>query len=661
MKITEIRLNNWCQYEGEHVLQLGADRVKNVVLIHGDNDVGKTSLFYSIAWCLHEVQPEKWLKNEWPLYPLPSFMRARVGEEIKTEVSLTFEHAGTTYSAHRSFVTQKTKTGHVETDRHFVFMRRDPLGNWSQDSEDKLHRILPRSVLGYFIFDAEEVEHFAVQSDKVRQSVLRLLDIEDGERAIRHLQSVSQDLRRMFESRKSNQAILLGQEISGLENKVTALQKELEDPTNGLGAKLDQSRKQRREVEELLFQYKAAHDLLEEEKQLLEDLSKNSQEQVAIRKKIKSLTQKLYLGLALGTTQWVLNYLEDKRKKGELPKHVKRQFVEDRLHIGECICGTALVPGSEAHKKILAFRETLSDTLGDLSQQLNNNLVRLIEKARSNKTQIADHLARLAEFAAAETEAQEKLRAVRAKIQQRHDIPEVPQLQIKKEELESQEQALVRKIALTEQLIKDERLRLEGLHKDYEAELRKEKEGSEAEEMWRLATRAQDSLTHAIEAFKARARAYLEAQTNLVGEQLFWREGVYTIEIDDDYVLSVRSPEYGEQNLLAGMSMGATQMTGLALIAALARQTRAQAPLIMDTPFARLGPAHITRALAECPKHFQQWILFLQPSEWRDSEYRRVVGDKIQKEYTLQRDNKTGVTTLVEGYHKEFFGRVVEG
>ncbi len=89
MKIIKVQLENWCQYAGKHTLDFG-DEAGNVVLIHADNDIGKSSLFYSIAWCLHRRQPEKWDKNNWPLYPIPWHNAAKTGEETKTQVSVKF-------------------------------------------------------------------------------------------------------------------------------------------------------------------------------------------------------------------------------------------------------------------------------------------------------------------------------------------------------------------------------------------------------------------------------------------------------------------------------------------------------------------------------------------------------------------------------------------
>lgn len=657
MKITEIRLHNWCQYEGDHLFDLGMDPDRNVVLIHADNDVGKSSLFYSIAWCLHEQQPEKWQKNNWPLYPLPWYKTARRGDEIKTEVAVTFEHQTTLYSVQRSFKTKKTEDDAVCVDENFSFLRQSPSGSWIQDSETKLNRIFPRSVLGYFIFDAEKIEHFVNQNENVQQSVRRLLNIEDADRAVVHLEQVASGLGREIRAKANSKAEQYKEQIARTQKSLNDLRKELDDPESGYKAKLKLCRDQKRSVEEELFKHKDAHALLEEEKRTEQAIGSTRSSITDTLKKLKNVTQSTYIALAFPLAQKAFKLLEDKRIKGELPKHIKRKFVVDRIELGKCICGTTLAPGTNPYKEISAFRDTLSDELSDITQNLNNSLVAIMEKARSQQTLLQTHMGRLSALKTEFGGLTEQLGAIRSRIQNRHDIPDVPQLQIKKESLESQEALFIKNIAVTETEIDAKIKLLDQLNELLKTELRQQATRNTAEQDWILATTAQGALTKAIATFNNRARKYLEEQCNSVGSELFWRKDVYHIHIDQDYVISVTSPGTGEKNLLAGMSMGVTHMTGLALIAALARQTQAQAPLIMDTPFARLGPAHITNALSECPKHFRQWILFLQPSEWNNSKYRSVIASRMQKEFTLRRDNSTGITTALPGYHPEYFGQ----
>lgn len=661
MRITKIELENWCQYEGEHVLDFGMDTEKNVVLVHADNDVGKSSLFYSLAWCFHENMPDKWRKNNWPLYPLPWFNRAANGDVITTQVQVSFEHKDDHYLVTRSFKTRKSSDKAIRIDDSFSFLRRNYNGNWQNEGEEKLNRIIPKSVSGYFIFDAEEVEHFANQSDKVQQSVLRLLDIEDAERASDHIQQVANDYRKKFIKSTDNKLAEQEAQLEKIEQSIQSITHLLNNQDDGLKIQLKLAKEDRKKTEEKLFTYKEAHDLLEEEKRTIASISKNGDKYLETLRAIKGNTQNFYLAMLRPIASETLNYLEDKRKKGELPKNVKKQFVVERIDMGECICGTDLHRNPKCLEKITAFADSLSDELSDVSQGLSYQLLKMQGSGKTviEKTDLL--LRRLRELKDEKHALERKLKDVRSKIQQRDGIPNVPELQLKKEKLENIEFSLVRQIQMRESELINKVKSKELSHEVILAARKKEAIVNDAELYWQLAITAQDALTKAIRSFKDKARRYLEQQCNVVARQLFWREDVYTIKIGGDYSISVSSPEYGDRDLLAGMSMGATQMAGLSLIAALAKQTKAQAPLIMDTPFARLSPAHITRALSECPKHFQQWILFLQPSEWNDSVYRQAIHTKIQAEFTLQRNNETGVTRPVKGYHRDYFGSVMEG
>jgi DNA sulfur modification protein DndD len=658
MKMNRIKLWNWCQYEGEHLLDLGFDTAKNVILIHADNDVGKSSLFNSIQWCFHEELSAKWKAKDWPLYPLPWYERAKDNERIETKVELTYVHKGRVFCRTRSFETQKTKNGPIAFPTPAILQEQQPNGVWVTIGEEKLHRIFPKSVLGYFLFDAETIEHFVNQSDNVRNSVRRLLDIEDAERAYDRLGTVATDLRRQSKKNENDDTTKLEEEIVTLEDSIAKLKAQLDATDSGLRPELEQVRKKRKLIEEQLFKYKDAHELLNEEKGLKEEARAAGEKEITLLKKLRSTTQSLHITLLQSSGRSVLKQLDEKRQKGELPKHVKQGFVDERIKLGACICETPLTPGSASLAAIEKFRNTLSDALSDVAQKLNNRLIAFDAAANTNNSQLLGTLQDLEEQRTRKLELGQKLKDVSSKIQARTDIPDVPQLQAQKDHLENREQELLKTIGSIETQISDRETVKADKNEELKVQRKKLKFKDESVKRWILATTAQAALGKAIESFKGRARAFLEQECNTIAKALFWREDVYQIHINKDYFISVTSPNYGDVDLLTGMSMGITQMTGLALITALAKQTQCQAPLIMDTPFARLGHAHRTRALEQCPEYFEQWILFLQPGEWEDKEYRRFVQPKILKEYTLKRDNSTGITNLVTGYRSELFGKI---
>lgn len=662
MKILEIKLSNWCQYQGEHNFSFADGPDKNIVLIHADNGIGKSSLFYSIAWCFYETAlPDKWVKNDWPLYPLPWLQRANEGELLKTEVEVIYEHGGINFSAARSFITQKKQNQATILTRSFTFMRREIDGNWVNEEAAILHETLPPSVLGYFVFDAEKIEHFVNQSEKVKDFVRKLLDINEAEKAIAHLDNVQIDLMREINRGLTNQAKVLKDEVEALDRNVVQLKENLDNPQNGLRAKHKQFRSEKDAVENVILTYKDQYSLIAEQKKIEDEIDKIRQGIVDDHVKLKNLTQRMYLPLIFPVAQRSLQFLNDKKQKGELPKDIKKRFVNDRINLKKCICGTDLSPGSKPFAIISEFRDTLSDELSDIAQNLSDSLIVIQEKTKELKKRLADLLKHLSDKKNMLDQKNSELRTVRSKIQEIKDMPDIPQLQIKKEQLENEIESIVRTITKIQLQYDEEFKKLNDAKQRLEKELSRQAEIDETSKMWQLANIVSAALNKTLEDYKSKARDFLEQQCNKTAKELFWREDVFTIHINEDYVLSVTSRETNESiNLLPGMSMGETHVAGLSLIAALARQTQAKAPLIMDTPFARLGPAHITKALSECPKYFEQWILFLQPSEWQNNNYRKIAGRKIQKEYTLKRDNITGITTAEEGYHPEYFGKMVE-
>ena len=53
MIIQKIELENYKPYYGKQVIDLSVDQRHNVILIEGDNDTGKTSLFQALRFCLY--------------------------------------------------------------------------------------------------------------------------------------------------------------------------------------------------------------------------------------------------------------------------------------------------------------------------------------------------------------------------------------------------------------------------------------------------------------------------------------------------------------------------------------------------------------------------------------------------------------------------------
>jgi DNA sulfur modification protein DndD len=96
---------------------------------------------------------------------------------------------------------------------------------------------------------------------------------------------------------------------------------------------------------------------------------------------------------------------------------------------------------------------------------------------------------------------------------------------------------------------------------------------------------------------------------------------------------------------VTGRSAGQEQVVALSLIAALNRNARSLAPVVMDTPFGRLDPEHRGNILRFLRSLAEQVFLLVHGGEVRDEDLNIIAGD-IQAELDLQRIDIDRTTIL---------------
>ena len=89
-------------------------------------------------------------------------------------------------------------------------------------------------------------------------------------------------------------------------------------------------------------------------------------------------------------------------------------------------------------------------------------------------------------------------------------------------------------------------------------------------------------------------------------------------------------------------------MLSLSFISALSRLSGEEAPMIMDTPFARLSGNHLENLTNNLPELIPQLILFVTDTEWT-SDVQNGLEDRIGLEYNLVFQD--GFTRVVKENH----------
>ena len=63
LKINQISFNNWRSFTNPEPIVFSTDPNKNVTLIRGDNESGKTSIFKGILWAFYGSKTEHMKKK----------------------------------------------------------------------------------------------------------------------------------------------------------------------------------------------------------------------------------------------------------------------------------------------------------------------------------------------------------------------------------------------------------------------------------------------------------------------------------------------------------------------------------------------------------------------------------------------------------------------
>lgn len=191
MNFTEIRLFNFGQYRGEHILnltpQLDDEEVnaQPIILIGGKNGAGKTTLLEAVKLCLYGatslgfgIKPKAY--HEY----LTSRIHRPAGQPLEKQsasVTVTFEHSvrGTpqTFQMERKWVKQTRRVVEALTVwRDGAALSEQEYGWWEQF----LHDLLPPGLAELFFFDGEKIQALADDPDytMLARSIRALLGLD---------------------------------------------------------------------------------------------------------------------------------------------------------------------------------------------------------------------------------------------------------------------------------------------------------------------------------------------------------------------------------------------------------------------------------------------------------------------------------------------------
>lgn len=653
MILQAIELENFRQFRGQQRIDLGTSRDRNVTVVYGANGAGKTSLLNAFTWVLYKQctpgfeRPDHLLNEE-------ALNAAAVGEEVAATVRLEFEHEGRKYEVARTTSYKKNAEGGGDkvkdatpsvsfTDEDGEYHNRDTTfaGTVGEVLPERLHR--------FFFFDGERIEQL-VKPDayaEIEEAIKGILGLQVVENAIKHTDEARKDLERELRDFGTDEDRALTDELDTVRARIRELREdqdqrarnyaELETDLRGVNARLAELK----DAAEL----QRAREELEQELEEVEAAMRESRSSLA-----NKIAQSGWRAFADGLAERTTTVFEERRERREVPSDLKRQFVEDLLEDGRCICGCALTPGSDSYDSVAAWREK------SVQADVEAKWIRLPAVAKHTLTQREELFEYLHETIGEQqrhreqrTRVQDKLSAISDTLLRGADET-VKGLEAQRESIQSQMADSNRQRGRAEGQI-DELLEQE---KRLERDLDRARDENTKAEVARLRVNvARSSARIFAEILRLRTeevRRQLDTRIKMLYESISFKP--YVPGLDERFRLDLRSTE-GSRSSIVAKSTGENQILSLSFVGALAEHARdrwkqAQAdgsdgplsfqggiyPVVMDSPFGSLDTNYQERVAEAIPRLAEQVIVFVSQSQGLGAVQEHM-RSRIHREYVI--------------------------
>lgn len=654
MKLSKIRLENFGPFNGVHDIDLTVTPSAPVILIHGENERGKTSLANAIRWCLYK---QAMGRNSISI-PTARILNsdARAGGQYNLGVSLEFEHSGARYHLERHAQAGRPPS----EDRDFTF-RCSLRKNGSFEPEGGIDRIVKEilhpQISRFFLFDGEMLNEYEDllrdqyrQAIVVKQSIEQILGLPSIQRAVGGLAELKRNTERsqLAEARARRENERLIATAQQKEEEVNALEKDIqrqEEIKSGLETERNELRQQMetfgevradlRELDRLEKAVKQADDdaevLTREIQTLLKDLWWLPLERAAAAKSEEAQDRAQEATAALA-------------KRDQLG----RDLAEIHRAVSEETCGLCGHHLSSGEITTLELKRTASqlllDEIGPIADPSNHF---------ETMTLLRPFIGKAAHQALREKEGNWR----RLAIKKRQDKTEIDLIRERvKTDYRSEIGQVERNLEKCLGQIRDAEKSLadsKGRRNEADAALqrlqRQIRTLPSANKSLAIQAALFESLREvfdsAVEEFRQRLREDVEREASDIHKALSAETGYGGLRINEQFGLSLLNDR---GRVIPDRSAGSEQIVALSLIGALNRCATKEGPIVMDTPFGRLDRRHRANILKFAPNFGPQVVLLVQSGELERDRDLTDLAPFIAREYRIERDGASDRSCFVE-------------
>ena len=653
MTINSIEMSYFFRIYQSQKIDFAVDDKKNVTVIKGDNGTGKTTMLSAFSWGFYGVVEDPLvvdkMLNKKRLYEM------HAGEIEKAGVKVSISDSGHTYliSRYQRFKKIAENESVKVGDPDFSVI---DIANPANPINDKnfFESIIPKDLKGFFFFDGERIDRLAKIDGRaeIRKAILDILGlttlvkIED---AVREIQTDYN--KKIKNSAKSETLKNLRQEYEDVEAAIKADKEKLEGTAEveGILAKKNKAEAEIEKCNRFLKEHNAdavknlqlKRENLELEKRSITDEQERERQDV-----MRHVSKNFKYFLLSDRFGEISEFLEEKRKKKELPSDIKVQFVNDLLSSGECICGQKLIEGECYHtniKKLLhtAGREELDNAYITMRAFVDSNEINEISKgfyARINA-----YASKILNLSGRVEEIDNEFKDIAKQLS--NDFGDL---------IASHETMLEYAQKHRDEYLQDEYLctqsirRNEAKKKELENKIMLEEAKQETKDMF------SDAFNMAVEVRRLNEeiqQLFIEITREDMDEKIksvfanISRKEDREACLNENFELTIRNKISQQPQIL---STGERQITSLAFIGALVSYAKEKVqsdlitdfsggdfPIVMDSAFGNLDPTHKANVAKGLPQLASQVIVIISDEQWKGTVEENIA-ERVHTVYNMR-------------------------
>lgn len=648
MRIEKIYIKNYSRFT-EIDLSFPKKSTKDLHFIIGKNGSGKTDFLNAINWCLYNKEPHKTkrkskLAEEMGRAKIPRLNVYNCdSENNKVIVEIWLEKDKDYIIFHREELydveNNKALSKPIETD--FYVDVPDNNGSRKQKRGKDAHILVaqsfPEAIREYFFFDGERLDRYFQEatSKDINHEIFTISYINALESMNDHTKELIKDLNR--ESGKYSS------DLEEITKKIEINSKQITDNKDRIDDTNTQLLKAKKKVAEYHSLLKNQPDVSEREKELQKLKIIRQKKDENLRKHEAKRNDILFKNtIVLGLWPAVKNSLDliaEKRKNLELPP-VEEEILERVLKHDNCdICGSHLDKTSKKRISLLLerFQSTSKSVkkLEPMEKPLTVYTLK-IDEFKENIDDVND-LIKSAKGESEDTDSQ--ISSIKEELGG-YNIEEIKNWHLKREKFEGiRDDNLIRLGNLNSEA-KTLKQKKDSLDKEYDKALKENKRANEIRKKIKFAKESLDIIKKTKEKIMHETRLEIGSETNRLFFELLWDEGIYKeIIIDKNYNLGViHELDY---ECLDELSAAQRELLALSFTLALHRISGYEAPILIDTPVARISDDNRTNFANTFldVTHDKQIILLFTPNEY-SKEIKDLFEDKVSNKYEFIKVDK---------------------